>query len=98
MKKWFLGCLIFVTPWALADGHGGLTLEKREADTSMTVTSAQIGDAVSVINAERDRGADSRVYFTFNLEYDATRAGGKVYGQGRGFVQDGSASGKFTVY
>ena len=64
MKKWFLGCLIFVTPWALADGHGGLTREKREADTSMTVTSAQIRDAVSVINAERDRGADSRVYFT----------------------------------
>ena len=52
----------------------------------MTVTSAQIGDAVSVINAEGGMGACGRVYVAFNLEYDATRAGGKVYGQGRGFA------------
>ena len=43
-------------------------------------------------------GAYGRVYVTFNLEYDATRTGGKVYGQGRGFTQDGYASGKFTGY
>ena len=98
MKKWFLVCLVFVTPWALADGHGGMTLEKRQPDTSMTVTSAQIGDAVSVINAEGDMGAYGRVYVTFNLEYDATRTGGKVYGQGRGFAQEGYSSGKFTGY
>ncbi|MEL0259303.1 MAG: hypothetical protein VXA07_04280, partial [Halieaceae bacterium] len=48
--------------------------------------------------AEGDMGAYGRVYVTFNLEYDATRAGGKVYGQGRGFTQDGYASGKFTGY
>ena len=52
----------------------------------MTVTSAQTWDAVSVIYAEGDMGADSKVYVTLNLGYDATRAGGKVYGQGRGFI------------
>ena len=40
MKKWFLVRLIFVTRWALADSHGGFTLEKRQPDKSMTVTSA----------------------------------------------------------
>lgn len=43
-------------------------------------------------------GAYGRVYVTFNLEYDATRTGGKVYGQGRGFAQEGYSSGKFTGY
>ena len=52
----------------------------------MTVSSAQIGDAVPVINAQGDMGAYGRVCVTFNPEYDATGAGGKVYGQGRGFT------------
>ena len=64
----------------------------------MTVTSARIGDAVSVINAEGGMGAYGRVYVAFNLEYDATRAGGKVYGQGRGFAEDCYTCGKFTGY
>ncbi len=68
IKKWFLVCLTFLTPWALADGHGGLTLEKRYPDTSMTVASAQIGDAVSVINAQGGMGAHRRICVTFNLE------------------------------
>ncbi len=64
----------------------------------MTVTSAKIGDAASVINAEGDMWAYGRVYVTFNLKYDSTRAGGKVCGQGRGLTQDGYVSGKFTGY
>ena len=43
-------------------------------------------------------GAYGKVYVTFNLEYDATLAGGKAYDEGRGFPQDGCASGKFTGY
>lgn len=98
MKKSLFVWLMFVAPWALADGHSGLTLEKRQPDADMTVTSANIGQEVSVITAEGDMGAYGRVYVTFNLEYDTTRTGGKVYGQGRGFTQDGYASGKFTGY
>ena len=98
MKKLLLVALMLLAPFALADGHGGLTLEKRQPDANMTVTSAKIGQDVSVIMAEGDMGAYGRVYVTFNLEYDPTRTAGKVYGQGRGFTQEGVASGKFTGY
>ena len=43
-------------------------------------------------------GSYGKVCVTFNLEYDATLAGSKVYDEGRGFPQDGCASGKFTSY
>ena len=98
MKNWFLAGLMCLAPLALADGHGGMALERRQADASMEVTSVKLGEEVSVIMAEGDMGAYGRVYVTFNLEYDATRAGGKVFGQGRGFTEDGYASGKFTGY
>ena len=93
-----LVCLTLVAPLALADGHGGLTLEKRQPDAKMTVTSAKIGEEVSVITAEGDMGEYGGVYVTYNLAYDVTRTAGQVYGQGRGFTQDGFASGKFTGY
>ena len=73
-----LVCLTLVAPLALADGHGGLTLEKRQPDAKMTVTSAKIGEEVSVITAEGDMGEYGRVYVTYNLAYrymrDATQA------------------------
>ncbi|MDG2460998.1 MAG: hypothetical protein P8M73_08960 [Luminiphilus sp.] len=93
-----LVCLTLVAPLALADGHGGLTLEKRQPDAKMTVTSAKIGEEVSVITAEGDMGEYGGVCVTYNLAYDVTRTAGQVYGQGRGFTQDGFASGKFTGY
>ena len=52
---------------ALADA---LTLEKRQADTVMNVTSLELGDDESIINAEGDMGVYGRVYVTFRLAYD----------------------------
>ena len=43
-------------------------------------------------------GSYGEVCVTFNLEYDATLAGGKVYDEGLGFPQDVCASGKVTNY
>ena len=48
---------------ALADA---LTLEKRQADTVMNVTSLELGDDESIINAEGDMGVYGRVYVTFD--------------------------------
>ena len=51
-----------------------------------------------MINAEGGMGSYGEVCVTFNLEYDATLAGGKVYDEGLGFPQDVCASGKVTNY
>ena len=78
---------------ALADA---LTLEKRQADTVMNVTSLELGDDESVINAEGDMGVYGRVYVTFRLAYDEGRRSGTVYGSGRGAVGNDIAIGNFS--
>ena len=73
-----------------------LTLEKRQADTAMNITSLELGDAESVINAEGDMGVYGRVYVTFRLAYDEGRRSGTVYGSGRGAIGNDIAIGDFS--
>ncbi|MDB2433403.1 hypothetical protein N9W66_04610 [Luminiphilus sp.] len=73
-----------------------LTLEKRQADTAMNITSLELGDAESVINAEGDMGVYGRVYVTFRLAYDEGRRSGTVYGSGRGAIGNDIAVGNFS--
>ena len=94
MKKWFIACLMFVTPLALADGHGDLGLEKRQPDTAMNVTSVTLGQDVTSVSAEGDMARYGKVYVTYELSYNAARNGGTVDGQGRGFTPEGYASGR----
>ena len=69
MKKWFLVCLMCVTPWALADGHSDLGLEKRQPDTAMNVTSVKLGQDVTSVSAEGDMDGYGKVYVTYDLSY-----------------------------
>ena len=80
MKKWFLVCLMCVTPWALADGHSDLGLEKRQPDTAMNVTSVKLGQDVTSVSAEGDMDGYGKVYVTYDLSYNAARKG---YASGR---------------
>ena len=73
-----------------------LTLEKRQADTPMNITSLELGNAETVINAEGDMGVYGRVYVTFRLAYDEGRRGGTVYGSGRGAIGNDIAVGNFS--
>ena len=73
-----------------------LTLEKRQPDTVMNMTSLTLGDDESVINAEGDMGVYGRVYVTFRLTYDEDRASGTVYGSGRGAAGSEIAVGNFS--
>ena len=73
-----------------------LTLEKRQPDTVMNMTSLTLGDDESVINAEGDMGVYGRVYVTFRLTYDEGRASGTVYGSGRGAAGNDIAVGNFS--
>ena len=73
-----------------------LTLEKRQTDTAMNITSLEFGDAESVINAEGDMGVYGRVYVTFRLAYDEGRRSGTVYGSGRGAIGNDIAVGNFS--
>jgi hypothetical protein len=73
-----------------------LTLEKRQADTPMNITSLELGNAETVINAEGDMGVYGRVYVTFRLAYDEGRRSGTVYGSGRGAIGNDIAIGDFS--
>ena len=73
-----------------------LTLEKRQADTPMNITSLELGNAETVINAEDDMGVYGRVYVTFRLAYDEGRRSGTVYGSGRGAIGNDIAIGDFS--
>ena len=60
MKQLIIGMIAsLLSVGALADP---LALEKRQPDTAMNVTSLELGDDESVINAEGDMGVYGRVY------------------------------------
>ena len=82
---------------AVGDDHAPkLTLEKRQADSVMTVTNVDLGDEVTTISAKGKMGVYGTVYVTYNLTYNADRASGFVTGQGRGAVdKDTVAAGAF---
>ena len=94
MKQLIIGMIAsLLSVGALADP---LALEKRQPDTAMNVTSLELGDDESVINAEGDMGVYGRVYVTFRLAYDEGRRSGTVYGSGRGAMGNGIAIGNFS--
>ena len=43
MKRLILACAFCFVPFAMADGHGDLGLEKRQPDAPMNVTSVTLG-------------------------------------------------------
>lgn len=94
MKQLIIGMIAsLLSVGALADQ---LALEKRQPDTAMNVTSLELGDDESVINAEGDMGVYGRVYVTFRLAYDEGRRSGTVYGSGRGAMGNDIAIGNFS--
>ena len=89
--------LLALSHAAVGDDHASkLTLEKRQADSVMTVTNVDLGDEVTTISAKGKMGVYGTVYVTYNLTYNADRASGFVTGQGRGAVdKDTVAAGAF---
>ncbi len=89
--------LLALSHAAVAHDHASkLTLEKRQADSVMTVTNVDLGDEVTTISAKGKMGVYGTVYVTYNLTYNADRASGFVTGQGRGAVdKDTVAAGAF---
>jgi hypothetical protein len=74
-----------------------LTLEKRQADAAMNITSLILGDDESVISVEGDMGAYGRVYATWRLRYDGEgKRSGTVHGSGRGATGNDIAVGNFS--
>ena len=74
-----------------------LTLEKRQADAAMNITSLILGDDESVISVEGDMGEYGRVYATYRLRYDGEgKRSGTVHGSGRGATGNDIAVGNFS--
>jgi hypothetical protein len=74
-----------------------LTLEKRQADAAMNITSLILGDDESVISVEGDMGEYGRVYATWRLRYDGEgKRSGTVHGSGRGATGNDIAVGNFS--
>lgn len=70
-----------------ADDHGTkLALEARQPDSTMNVTSVNVGTDQTTITASGKMGAYGKVYTTYNLTYGADRSSGFVEGNGRGVV------------
>ncbi len=98
IKNLALVGLTLIAPFGLADGHGDLGLKKRQPDTAMNVTSVKLGQDLTSVSAEGDMEGYGKVYVTYDLSYNATRDGGTVDGQGRGFTAEGRASGRFQGF
>ena len=98
IKNLVLVGLMLIAPLALGDGHGDLGLEKRQPDTAMNVTSVKLGQDLTSVSAEGDMEGYGKVYVPYELSYNATRDGGTVDGQGRGFSPEGRAAGRFQGF
>ena len=70
------------------DGAEGITLKKRQPDSTMTVTSVNVGTEQTTITATGKMGQYGRVYTTYNLSLNADRTGGMVNGTGRGVIDE----------
>ena len=94
MKQLLVGVIAaFLSITVHADA---MTLEKRQADAKMNMTSLALGDEETVITAEGDMGVYGRVYVTYRLTYDEGRRSGAVTGSGRGAVGNDIAVGSFS--
>jgi hypothetical protein len=77
------------------EGGEGLKLEKRQADSVMTVTNVNLGDKITTISATGKMGVYGSVYVTYNLSYTSPTSG-FVTGNGRGAIDtDSVVSGSF---
>ena len=63
-----------------------LALEARQPNSTMNVTSVDVGTDRTTITASGKMGAYGKVYTTYNLTYGADRSSGFVEGTGRGVV------------
>ncbi len=89
--------MLFAAQITQAGHHeNGMTLAKRQPDTSMTVTSVNLGQDQTVITATGDMEAYGKVYTTYNLAYNGDRKSGPVTGQGRGATAEAIATGVFA--
>ena len=88
---------LFASQVAVAGHHEeSLKLAKRQATSTMTVTSVQFSDDLTTINATGDMGAYGKVYTTYHLAYDEGRTTGSVTGGGRGVSGDTVIAGTFA--
>ena len=98
MRILVLAVLALFASQATVAGHHeeSLKLAKRQADTTMTVTSINLGDNGTTITATGDMGEYGKVYTTYNLTRGADGVSGKVTGQGRGVMNNEVATGDFV--
>lgn len=74
-----------------------ITLQARQEQTTMQVTSVEFRDEETVITAQGEMGTYGTVYTSYLLKYDSSGNGGTVSGQGRGVVdKDTFFSGTFS--
>ena len=75
----------------------GITLQERQGQTTMQITSVEFRDEETMITAQGEMGTYGTVYTSYLLKYDSTGNGGTVSGQGRGVVdKETFFSGKFS--
>ena len=98
MRILVLAVLALFASQATVAGHHeeSLKLAKRQVDTTMTVTSFNLGDNGTTITATGDMGEYGKVYTTYNLTRGADGVSGKVTGQGRGVMNNEVATGDFV--
>jgi len=100
MKKVLISLLLLAFVHVSYAGHHeqgeGLTLEKRQADAEMTMTSVTLGDTETIINATGKTGEYGTVYVTYRLTYNADRVSGFVSGVGRGAIDSDTVVGGAT--
>ena len=98
MRILVLAVLALFASQATVAGHHeeSLKLAKRQVDTTMTVTSINLGDNGTTITATGDMGEYGKVYTTYNLTRGADGVSGKVTGQGRGVMNNEVATGDFV--
>ena len=79
MRILVLAVLALFASQATVAGHHeeSLKLAKRQADTTMTVTSINLGDNGTTITATGDMGEYGKVYTTYNLTRDADGVSGQ---------------------
>jgi|TARA_B100001250_G_scaffold57740_1_gene44793 hypothetical protein len=85
-NKLFLLLVFIVFPSLTLADHHGLSLEARQERTIMTVTSIEVGDELTILNAEGTMGEYGKVYASYKLSYDSSRNGGTYTAEGRGFI------------
>jgi len=83
--------VLMLSSFSYADHHA-VSMEARQPTSEVNMTSITVGDDATIINAEVQTGTYGRVYITFTLSYNAEGTGGTYTAQGRGYVDEETAS------